>query len=180
MKICNKCGAELNDDVKFCSNCGDQVDATAQEVENKQPEAESKTAEYQKKVETAVNDFMNTKDETSEFEAEDISKNKIFAVLSYISILFIIPLLAAPQSKFAKFHANQGLVLFIAEVLSGVVSSVLTAIFTFISFSLGALIGALFSVVSLVLFIFAIIGIVNAAQGKAKELPLIGNFRFIK
>ena len=38
--------------------------------------------------------------------SKDIEKNKIMAVLAYI--IFLIPLLAAKDSPFAKFHTNQG------------------------------------------------------------------------
>ena len=171
MKYCSKCGAELTDETKFCPSCGQSA-----EVKNEN----TQKGDYQKKIEDAVTDFVNTKDETSEFDTEDINKNKALSILSYIGILFIIPLIAAPQSKFARFHANQGLVLFIVEAVIGVASSIVTAIATMIASFIGSLVGAVFSLIGVVTFIFMIIGIINAAQGKAKELPLIGNFRFIK
>src|ERR1035437_3247453 len=49
--------------------------------------------------------------EPSPFDADDVEKNKAMAILGYI--FFVIPLAAAPKSKFARFHANQGLLLFI-------------------------------------------------------------------
>lgn len=94
------------------------------------------------------------------------------AVLAYIGILFLIPLLAAPNSKYARFHANQGLVLFIVDIAVGIVSTILL----FIPI-VGAIIGGL---LGLAIFIFLIMGIVNAASGKAKELPLIGKIRILK
>lgn len=175
MKYCTKCGAELSDEVKFCPSCGQ-----ATEVKTETEQKEAKKEEYQKKIEDAVTDFVNTKDETDDFDAEDIAKNKALSILSYIGFLFIIPIIAAPQSKFAKFHANQGLNLFIAELIIGVASSVVTAIAYMIADFIGSLIGAVFSILGIVTFVFMVIGIINAAQGKAKELPLIGNFRFIK
>lgn len=48
------------------------------------------------------------------YTKEDIQKNKYIAALSYLSILFLIPLLLKKDSPFAQFHAKQGLVLFIA------------------------------------------------------------------
>ena len=61
-------------------------------------------------------------------DAEDIEKNKFYAILAYIGILFIVPLLAAPNSKFARYHANQGLVFFLATVILSVGSVVLMMI----------------------------------------------------
>src|ERR1700754_1359030 len=44
----------------------------------------------------------------------DVEKNKVFALLSYLGILWLVPLLAAKESPFCKFHCNQGIVLSIA------------------------------------------------------------------
>lgn len=175
MKYCTKCGAELTDETKFCPSCGQATEAKNENVNN-----DAKKEEYQKKIEDAVTDFVNTKDETDGFDPDDINKNKALSILSYIGFLFIIPLIAAPQSKFAKFHANQGLILFIAEAVIGVASSIVTTIGYFIASFIGGLFSAVFSLVGIVSFIFMVIGIINAVQGKAKELPIIGGFRFLK
>lgn len=98
----------------------------------------------------------------------DVQENKIYGILSYIGILFIIPLLAAPKSPFAKFHANQGCVLFIAGVALGLVAWIPI---------LGWIVGFVGWVFLLVL---AIMGIVNAANGQMKKLPLIGDIEIIK
>jgi len=89
----------------------------------------------------------------------------------------LVPILAAKDSKFARFHANQGLVLFIANVAWSIVSSILSTILN--SINLG-IIASLLSVVSLLFLVLAIIGIVNVVNGKAKELPLIGSFKILK
>lgn len=48
----------------------------------------------------------------------DIEKNKTTAALSYIWILFLIPLLGKKHSNFCQFHAKQGLVLFLLSFIS--------------------------------------------------------------
>lgn len=48
------------------------------------------------------------------FNTEDVNGNKVFGILAYIGILFLVPLFAAKDSQYARFHTNQGLVLFIA------------------------------------------------------------------
>lgn len=99
---------------------------------------------------------------------EDVEKNKVYGVLAYIGILFLVPLLAAPESKFAKFHANQGCVLFLA----GLVSS-----FVLIIPILGWIAGFFGGIF---VFVLAIMGIVNALNGKMEKLPLLGNIELIK
>jgi len=175
MKFCSNCGTQLTDETKFCQNCGKATDAAQSNSSTR-----DKAQEYQKKVENAVADFVNTKDETAEFDATDIDNNKTISLFSYLGLLIIIPLLAAPQSKYAKFHVNQGLILLIVSFIVGIISGVVTLIVGFISSILAALVGFVFSLISIALFVFMIIGIVNAVQGKAKELPLIGGFRFLK
>lgn len=103
---------------------------------------------------------------------EDIEKNKVYGVLAYIGILFLVPLLAAPESKFAKFHANQGLTLFIAECALGVAWWILVFIPV-----IGWLVGFAAWVALMVL---AIMGIVNAANGKMEKLPVVGDVELIK
>lgn len=96
------------------------------------------------------------------------SNDKVFGILSYFGILWLIGLLAG-KTEFAKFHANQGLVLFIAGLIIGAVSAI-PILGWFIVAPLG-------SIATLVL---AIMGIVNAAKGEMKPLPVIGKFQIIK
>lgn len=113
------------------------------------------------------NDFMNTPDDTGMYDTQDIQTNKVWAALSYVGILFILPLLVnGGQSRYAKYHANQGFILFLTNIVVGIASAILGKIPV-----LGAILSALLSLASLALMI---IGIINAANGKAKQLPLIG------
>ena len=121
------------------------------------------------------NEFNNTADTTAEYDPSDIEQNKVMAILAYLSWLVLVPIFGAKESKFARFHANQGLVLAIAEIICWVVLGILSSL-PFIGWIFGILDG-LFSLVCL---LFAVLGIVNAANGKAKELPLVGKFRILK
>ena len=114
------------------------------------------------------NDFMNTQDDSMLYDTQDVQNNKIWAALSYVGILFILPLLVnGGQSRYAKYHANQGFILFLADIVAGIVGGILGKIPV-----LGGILSALISLATLALMI---IGILNAANGKAKQLPLIGN-----
>jgi uncharacterized membrane protein len=105
--------------------------------------------------------------ETVTFDTADIEKNKIIAGLAYI--IFFLPLLACPDSKYGRFHANQALILFIMSVAGTIILSIIPII--------GWL---LLPVFSIAILIFAIIGLINGIGGKAKELPLIGKFKLLK
>ncbi|HHX74640.1 MAG TPA: hypothetical protein GX699_07035 [Firmicutes bacterium] len=101
------------------------------------------------------------------FDPADIEKNKVVAALAYI--LFFIPLVAAPESKFGRYHANQGLILLIVAFVGCFILGMIPI--------LGWLLLPFYSIAIFVLFI---IGLVTGLNGKAKPLPLIGKFQLIK
>ncbi len=95
-----------------------------------------------------------------------VNNNTVMAVLCYLGILVVIPLLTeAKHDSFVKFHIKQGLVLLIAGVIAGVVGM--------IPFLGWFLLGPILWMVCLIL---AIMGIVNAVGGHEKALPLIGQY----
>ena len=105
---------------------------------------------------------------------------KGMAILAYFGILVLIPLLTAKQDPFARYHTNQGLVLFLVSVISSVLSNVLTTLLIDISSTAVLILSGVFGVLTLVFFIFSIIGIVHAAKGQTKPLPLIGGIKLLK
>ena len=133
----------------------------------------------QESFEEKVKALNNTADTTSEFDPQDIEKNKFMAILAYFGILVIIPILGAKDSKFARFHSNQGLLLCIVAILYSVGYSILSSIILSISWHLYWLV-SIISILSFALLIWFVIGIINAANGKAKELPLIGHYKLLK
>jgi uncharacterized membrane protein len=155
----------MQDGVKFCPVCGAQTGV----AQGTQPQQQ-----YQQ---TAA-------------PQNDAEANKAMAVLSYI--LFFIPLLTGAHrtSPFVKYHANQGTVLFLLALAWGIVNGIVTAILgaillnpaTWYSGSWGTygLITTILSLLWLVPAVLCIYGIVNAATGKQKPLPVIGKIRIIK
>ncbi len=170
MAICKNCKTQVDDGVKFCPSCGAPVTA------NEQPK---QTQPAQNDYAAKLKDLNNTADTTSNFDTADIQQNKIFAILSYIGILVLVPIFAAKDSKFARYHANQGLLLAICEIAYSIAYSILSSIILAISFKLYFLV-SIIGLVSLVFLVLAVLGIVNAANGKAKELPIIGKFKILK
>ncbi len=155
MAFCSNCGQQLPENATICPNCGT---SSAQQTQQAAPQTEQPKAQPAPAV-------PQGKDFTANFDPKDIQDNKVMAVLAYLSWLILIPLLVSPakDSPYVRFHVNQGLILFIATFISGLLSVV----------CIGAITG-------IICFVLMILGIVNAAQGKAKELPIIGKFRIIK
>lgn len=100
---------------------------------------------------------------TDEVDRAEVDEARPLAWLSYLSILFLIPLLAMRGNRFALFHARQGMILFGYKVGLAVISIILT--------TAGIGIITLF-VGELILFILSIIGIVKSAQGQFWKCPL--------
>ena len=159
MAFCGKCGTQFEDGAKFCPGCGaPAVSAPPQQA----------TPTYTPPVVPGAPEQADIKD------AQD---NKVMAALAYI--IFLIPLLASKESPFARYHTNQGLVLFIAAVVWSILFGILTAILAFIPV-IGWLVILLLSLLGFVFLIFCIIGILNAVNGRMKPLPVIGGITILK
>jgi len=91
---------------------------------------------------------------------KDVEDNKVIAAIGYVWILCLVPLFLKRHSKFAQFHAKQGLVLFIVEIFGWLIFWI-------------PLVGWLLGVLIL---IFAILGIMNALQGNYWEMPILGKY----
>jgi len=109
----------------------------------------------------------NSAVEQLDFDPVDIEKNKVMAGLAYL--LFFLPLIACPNSPFGKFHANQSLLLLIVCIAGNIILGLIPII--------GWILLPVFGIAT---FIFFIIGLINGFQGKAKKLPLFGQFTIIK
>ncbi len=91
-------------------------------------------------------------------------EKNLMAILCYLGILVVIPLLTAKDDPFVKFHIKQGLVLLIASVINIFISMV-----PFIGWVVGF-------VIWIIILVLAIMGILNVLGGKQKPLPVIGQF----
>lgn len=121
-----------------------------------------------------ANNF-ETNDLTGMFDTDDIEQNKALTIVGYIPLLFLIPLLAASTSKYAKFHANQGLILTIFAFISAVINALIDFIIGWIPVIGGIISGIVSVALGVAVLAYIVIGIVNASQGKAKKLPIIGD-----
>ena len=194
MAFCGKCGQQANDGVKFCPACGAPMAAVAPTQETPPQPAAAPQQQYQQpqpvqqppqaqQPQPAAGDTFsnlnNTADSTAQFDPRDIEQHKGMSILAYFGPLVLIPILAAKDSPFARYHSNQGLLLCIACIIYGIAYSILSGVILAISWRLYFVV----SIIGLIGFVFAVlavIGILNAVNGRAKELPLIGKYRLLK
>lgn len=100
-------------------------------------------------------------------ERKGIMDKKATGIVAYISIIGWLIAYLAGDKEGAKFHLNQGLVLNIAALICSAVSRI-------------PIVGIVGGILSLVLFVFLIMGIIYAAKEEDKELPLIGAIKILK
>lgn len=166
MPFCSNCGAPNDERSTFCANCGTKLEAPQQNQYAAPQQGEyhaPQQGEYQQYQEAPQQSFVVDKG----YEPSDIEANKLFAILAYLGPLVFVPIFAARNSKFAKFHANNGLVIFIVWILSNILR-VIPIVKHFVW------------IISILIAIVDIIGLVQAIKGEAKPMPVISDIKIIK
>ena len=111
----------------------------------------------------------------------DVENNRTVALLSYLGILFLVPLIVAKKSKFAMFHVNQGIIFFIACIALTMIWWALANFFYIIP-----IIGMILYPLSFLAYAAIILGgifygAMNCVRGLCKPLPWIGELAvFVK
>ncbi len=151
--ICPSCGKEIADGSNFCVECGANLNPGAQAYSQAR--------------------YVDLKDHTAEFDAKDISENKVFAMLPYLMSVTgtIIAAIAANNSAYARFHVRESLKFTVCEVLL-----VICAVLFFWTLIIPVAAGICY----LILFVCRIISFVRIGKGLAKEAPIVGGFGFLK
>jgi uncharacterized membrane protein len=157
MAFCTNCGANVPEGSIACPACGKEVNPAPP-----QPQYQPQQQYY------AGGGYSQASGPSYQAGDADIQENKGISILCYFGILLLIPLLTKPNSAFVKYHSNQGLVLLIFSIACAVINVIPI---------LGQIISIVGSIFSVVCFI---IGIINAAGGKMKPLPLIGGITILK
>lgn len=98
--------------------------------------------------------------------------SRIFAGLSYLSILFVVPWITKRDDRFVMFHVRQGATLFLAEVVIWFILWLLESFLTTV-FSFGALtlISVLYKLAWLFFAAVSLSGVYFAVRGVERPLP---------
>lgn len=152
---CANCGKELMGNEKFCDGCGAPVVSAQQNTQGP----------------------VNTSNAST---AKDTQDNKVIFILSYLGILFFLPLVTCPDSKAGRFHANQGLVLLLTSIVGQIAVSIITSMLAVISWRLWTILPLISYAWAIAILVLMIMGMVNANKGELKPLPVIGQIKLIK
>ena len=124
----------------------------------------------------SVNYAVNTDrgyDHTRDYDAKDISDNKVVAMLCYLLSIWgiIIAALIAQKSEYVMFHVRQALKFMVVDVVVTIIIALLA--WTFIV----PIVGGIFLGV---LFVIKIITVFQIGGGKAIEPAIIRGISFLK
>lgn len=161
--VCQKCGANLEDGAKFCDKCGASVAAGAAPQGAPQPAP-------QVAPQAAPQPGFDPYDHSAEFNAKDISENKVIALCPYVfSILgILVALLMSKESPYVAFHVRQALKIYVCMGIS---------IFVNIIPFLGQV---AYGIISILLAIAIIVAFFDVCNGKAKEAMFVKGLGFLK
>ncbi|MEF2920529.1 MAG: hypothetical protein U0O22_08720 [Acutalibacteraceae bacterium] len=139
--------------------------------------------------------LLNTSFCQDRIESKDVQDNRLLCILSYLGIFMLIPFFVRRDSRYVRFHCNQGLVLFIFSIIlsiaKGIINGIIGSIFaqkaTFLWFSFtttnpfGSFLQSIVNIVfAIPVITLIVVGIYNTIKGRVNELPIIGRIRLIK
>jgi len=108
------------------------------------------------------------------YEVKD--EDKAMLILSYLGILCLIPFFTVPkENEYVRWHAKQGLVLFIAEIILIVVLSIFSSIMVFAPFAF-FFANLIWFFIWLAVIVLCIYCIIQALKGIKWKIPLISDF----
>ena len=98
-------------------------------------------------------------EETHRFRTEE---GRMAAIMSYIPFLCFLPLLNMKENKEAQFHARQGFILFLIEIIA-------------VLFLVDGISQFVFQAILIVAAALSVAGVYFALQGKNYKLPIISD-----
>lgn len=207
MAFCKNCGNQVPSDSAFCPACGTPVD-DAQQASSQQGYAQGYQQNDFQQNSFQQNSYQQNNYQQTGYQQQPYQtyqqpvqpgvvpgSERGLAWLAYILItpVFLVPLFVKKRSEYCKFHVKQGATLWAVSVAYFIFLQILLAIIN--AAAPGRWVGvyypvyqtsALYNVFAVILWlgftalgVFAVIGIVNAATGKQKELPLFSKIPWI-
>ncbi len=102
--------------------------------------------------------------ETTVLSRDTTVSSRVMAIMSYLGVLSLVPLVVNKKDPYVYFHARQGVILWMWEVL---------AIYTLLLPTVGKMFFKFSSVACLVL---SVVGIISVLLGRAWKFPLVGDW----
>lgn len=203
MTFCKNCGQQLNDDAVFCAACGTPVKAEAQPQQNQQAQPQQNQQNQQAQQAQQAQPQQNQQQQQPQqgyqqpyaqspaqtYPVTPTEKGeKGFALLSYIGVLLLVPILVKDKSEYCRFHVYEGAKLCACMTLYSIITSIILAIvgaifpaqlkYTYYTSYFEpsipyVIVSVIFGIGSVFFIVLAILGIINAVKGYKKPLPIL-------
>lgn len=111
------------------------------------------------------------------FDAQDVEKHRLVGSIGYV--LFFVPLLAGPSSRYCRFCANQGLLSLIVYGAVSLAFGLLVSILGWIPL-IGWLLRSIRVAVKLIVAAVILYYAWKAYTGQAEPLPFVGGIHLIR
>ena len=190
--FCPMCGAELNDNATFCTQCGAPVTKS-------NPNQETNGQNYNSNTDQNMNMYTQANPQQQYYGVQNyqvlerpVIERGLTAIIGYISwIGFLIAMVGGDRKDpYARAHLNQALwinILSTGALILNMIGTALSAAGLYYYFgytSPAAVVGVIIIIIAAAAAIFAlvcwILGIVSACRGNNKPLPLIGSIKLLK
>ncbi len=114
-------------------------------------------------------------------KTKELNQNeKLTAILSYLGILVLIPLFAVKKrNNFVKFHLQQGMNLFIIELILMIGTWIISLLYIpfYQFYGVIYLLQMVLWIVLLVIGILSLVALFKAIQGNLWKVPFFGNLK---
>lgn len=187
MPSCKNCGWLLPDDADYCMSCGAPVKNIQQQPVSPQASTPEQATVFPQTSEQTATQPQSTV-VSADNGGEALPSEKGLAWLSYVpwTPAFLVPMFVKKASEYCKYHVKQGATLWAVSITYFIIKAILLAIINKIFPGGWFYHSTVYNVSNLLLwggnvflFVLSIIGIVNAATGKMKELPLISKIPWV-
>ncbi len=106
---------------------------------------------------------------------EDVERGRILGAVAYLPGLCLLGLLGAPDNHFIGFHARQGFLLLLLEIVIWIFLGIYDGTLGRIPF-LGPLVGLIVKFVLWVgILLMTVFGVTKAANGEIARIPYLGD-----
>lgn len=126
------------------------------------------------------------RDRTDKFRYSEMRRCRPECICACTGILFFVPLVAVPESRYGRYWANQGLIVLLVEFVCLICGFVTGWIFGLLAMipAVGVVFAVLKKITSIALWLTAAFYIIyaaaHAARCRAKDVPFFGYMRFIR
>lgn len=180
MAFCKNCGQQIPNGAQACVNCGTPVEQPMYQNPVQQPYQGSAQPPYQGQQSYQGQPMMD----------DDVKQNRSIAWLAYLGILLLIPLFVRKRSEFCKYHVKQGALIFCVSIVYFIITRIFLAVvgsifpghlyyYAYIPSPIYTVFNLIFTLGSIFLIVIEVIGIVYAATGKYKEVPVFGKIKIL-